>query len=99
MAKSYYADYVNHMLRFYVRNQDMTVFKSRVDELNWKHVHSVFTTLTDTEQTIVMCAYGNGSNLHENLKWICTASGIREEIGWGLITKLTQRLATERGLI
>ena len=42
--RPYWADYANHMLRFYCRNDDPTMiyrFRTRTDEKNWKACNSV----------------------------------------------------------
>lgn len=51
--KPYYADYVNHILRFYFRYNKNKGFKNDVDKTNYIAADKVVQRLTDGEKSVL----------------------------------------------
>ena len=104
MGKPFYADYVNHMLRFYartVRSGDVMrlIFKSEIDELNWLSVIKVLYKLPERDKNIIIEVFGRGDTLADNIYEVSKELGINQDTIWSLVSKVTKKIAKERGLI
>lgn len=104
MAKPFYADYVNHMLRFYARNvQSGDVmrlkFKSEVDKLNWRSVNRVLHNLPERDKDIIIEVFGRGDTLADNIYEVSKELVINQDIVWTLVSKVTNKIAKDRKLI
>lgn len=104
MAKPFYADYVNHMLRFYartVRSGDVMrlIFKSEIDELNWLSVIKVLYNLPERDKNIIIEVFGRGDTLADNIYEVSKELAINQDTIWSLVSKVTKKIAKERGLI
>jgi len=104
MAKPFYADYVNHMLRFYartVRSGDVMrlVFKSEIDELNWLSVIRVLYKLPERDKNIIIEVFSRGDTLADNIYEVSKELAINQDTIWSLVSKVTKKIAKERGLI
>jgi hypothetical protein len=104
MAKPFYADYVNHALRFYARNvQSGDVvrlkFKSEVDELNWRSVNRVLHNLPELDKYIIIEVFGRGDTLADNIYEVSKELAINQDLVWTLVSKVTNKIAKDRRLI
>lgn len=104
MAKPFYADYINHMLRFYARNvQSGDVvrlkFKSEVDKLNWRSVNRVLHNLPERDKDIIIEVFGRGDTLADNIYEVSKELVINQDIVWTLVSKVTNKIAKDRKLI
>lgn len=57
IKKPYYTEYVNHMLRFFVRNMERTEFKNDVDERNWLACYDVMASMPDDDYELVVAVF------------------------------------------
>lgn len=104
MAKPFYADYVNHMLRFYARNvQSGDVmrlkFKSEVDKLNWRSVNRVLHKLPERDKYIIIEVFGRGDTLADNIYELSKELAINQDVIWTLVSMVTNKIAKDRRLI
>lgn len=104
MAKRFYTDYVNHMLRFYARNvQSGNVvrlkFRSEVDKLNWRSVNRVLHSLPERDKDIIIEVFGRGDTLADNIYEVSKELAINQDIVWTLVSKVTNKIAKDRRLI
>ena len=104
MGKPFYANYVNHMLRFYartVRSGDVMrlIFKSEIDELNWLSVIKVLYKLPERDKDIIIEVFGRGDTLADNIYEVSKELGVNQDTIWSLVSKVTKKIAKERGLI
>ena len=104
MAKPFYADYINHMLRFYARNvQSGNVvglkFRSEVDKLNWRSVNRVLHNLPERDRDIIIEVFGRGDTLADNIYEVSKELAINQDVIWTLVSKVTNRIAKDRRLI
>ncbi len=104
MAKPFYADYVNHMLRFYARNvrsEDVMrlKFKSEVDKLNWLSVIRVLHKLPERDKDIIIEVFGRGDTLADNIHEVSKELAINQDVIWTLVSKVTYKIAKDRRLI
>jgi hypothetical protein len=104
MAKPFYADYINHMLRFYARNvQSGNVvrlkFKSEVDKLNWRSVNRVLHNLPERDRDIIIEVFARGDTLADNIYEVSKELVINQDIIWTLVSKVTNKIAKDRRLI
>lgn len=104
MAKPFYADYVNHMLRFYARNAQSgdvmrLKFTSEVDELNWRSVDRVLHNLPELDKYIIIEVFGRGDTLADNIYEVSKEVVINQDVIWTMLSKITYQIAKERGLV
>ena len=104
MAKPFYAEYVNHMLRFYARTvQSGDVarlkFTSEVDELNWRSVDRVLHNLPELDKYIIIEVFGRGDTLADNIYEVSKEVVINQDVIWTMLSKITYQIAKERGLV
>jgi len=104
MAKPFYADYVNHILRFYARtvrsgDVERLKFKSEIDKLNWRSVNRVLHNLPERDKDIIIEVFGRGDTLADNIYEVSKELVINQDAIWSLVSKVTKKIAKERGLI
>ena len=99
--KTYYADYVNHILRFYTRyaKRKKAGFHSKIDRLNYAAADRVFSKLTPIEQNILTEVYTRRDTLGDNVFEVAKTKGISQDVIWALITTVSNSIAKERDLI
>lgn len=101
MSKPFYADYVNRMLRFYARKiypENMTV-KDPVDINNCLCVAKVLDALPEKDRNVIIDIYERGDTLADNIYHVSKEMNINQDTLWTLVSKVTKRIAKERGLI
>lgn len=97
--KTFYADYVNHILRFYTRHEKQGKFKSEADKLNYVAAERVFARLDEKEQLILIDVYHRNDTMADNVYEVAKARGINQDEIWILIGLVSNRIARERKLI
>ena len=97
VIKPHYADYVNHMLRFYVRNPVINV-TAQPDVTNHAAVMAVFNRLGRKDRARLCLIYQEGYDITERVESYCRDTGTLPSEVWGLITRVTKQVARERGL-
>lgn len=100
MAKTYYADYVNHILRFYFRYDRNKGFKNDVDKTNYMSADRVIQKLSDTEIKVLTVVYQqDNTNIVDNV--MMASKCFREDPVkiWSLISTTTTKIAKERKLL
>lgn len=100
MPKPFYADYVNHILRFYFRWEECKGFRNEVDEKNYKAAQVVIEALTPMEKELLSNIYTSDSiniaDVVPRVSWIHNRDV--SEI-WSLISSTTIKIAKERRLL
>lgn len=99
--KAFYADYINHMFRFYIRHQDKHKLNTltSVDEANWNACEKVFRSLSESDQKMMTAVFGNFGMLGDCMRDYSTQSGISLNSLWERLSDVTQQTAKERGLV
>lgn len=100
MAKPYYAEYVNHILRFYFRYDRTRGFKNDVDKTNYMSADRVIQKLSDNDVKVLTTVFQQDNpNLVDNV--VLTAKKFREDPTkiWSLISSITTKIAKERKLL
>ena len=95
----YYREYVNHMLRFYCRFPKLCEFKNKRDEENWRTTKRVLDTLPEKDKNIIMEVYKRYDGLSDNVYEVSKKLRINQDVIWTLVSKVTEKIAKERGLI
>lgn len=85
--KSYYADYVNHMMRIYFRTHEP-------ENINWKCVHSVLEEESPETKELLKKLYSSGK-VEERIKEI----NIDPTYAYKKIAIISRKIARERGLL
>ncbi len=101
MSKPFYADYVNRMLRFYARKvypESMTV-KDPVDINNCLCVAKVLDALPEKDRNVIIDIYERGDTLADNIYHVSKEMNINQDSRTPCVSKVTKRIAKERGLI
>jgi DNA-directed RNA polymerase specialized sigma subunit len=89
------------MLRFYARycDKDLESFKKSTDMKNWFAVKTVLDKLPEKDKNIIMEVYRRGDTLPDNIYWVAKELKVEQDMIWTLVSKVTKRIAKERGLI
>lgn len=98
MAKTYYSEYVNHCLRFYVRNP-VVKFHSASDKHNWEACEDAFKGFTNDEKELLTSIYKNGDTIADSVYELSKERGISQDRIWKLINALERKVAKRRGLL
>lgn len=100
MAKCYYADYVNHIFRFYFRYNRNKGFKNEVDKLNYTAADKVVQKLTDEQRELLSAVFKQDSiNLGESIAITAAQYGEEPVRLWSLVSMTTTKVAKERRLV
>lgn len=99
--KAFYADYINHMFRFYIRHQDKQKLHTLtpVDEANWNACEKVFRSLSESDQKMMTAVFGNFGMLGDCMRDYSAQSGISLDSLWERLSVVTLDTAKERGLV
>lgn len=97
--KTFYADYANHILRFFTRHSKHDEFRSEADKLNYVAAEKVFAKLNEDEQLLLIDVYRRNDTMADNVYEVAKARGINQDEIWILISKVSNRVARERKLI
>lgn len=92
-----YTSYVRSILRFYCRYPD-PVFKTPVDETNWKACETALQSFKPEDQTLLKTVYARPDQLGDNVYLVAQEMGINQEIIWMLMKRLEKKIAVLRGL-
>lgn len=100
MAKPYYADYVNHILRFYFRYNRNKGFKNEVDKTNYIAADKVIQRMPDTDREVLSTVFRqDGINLAENINIAAAQHNEDPAKIWSLVSMTTTKVAKERRLL
>lgn len=98
MTKPHYADYVNHMIRYYVRTPEKR-FRNEADEQNLKVVEKVLDNLRVRDRNLLVEVFKRNDTLSDNIYEVSKLEGVDQDILWTLLSKVTREVARERVLI
>lgn len=96
--RKFYSDYVQHCMRFYVR-QPHPRFRKDVDEQNWLACANALRDFSDDDQELLMLIYQDGDSLLDNVNKLAVARNIKANLIWKLINDLERNVAERRGLV
>lgn len=100
MAKPYYADYVNHILRFYFRYNRNKGFKNDVDKMNYIAADRVVQRIADPDNTMLSEVFKQDNpNLADNVAVVAAQYGEDPAKIWSIISMTTTKVAKERRLL
>ena len=101
MSKPVYADYINHMLRFYCRtiNSHNIRFKDEIDKENFKAVKKVLHGLPEEDRSVIIDVYSKNDTLSDNIYTVSKERKINQDKIWIIVSKVTNLIAKERMLI
>lgn len=101
MAKPYYADYVNHILRFYFRYDAHKGFKNEVDKCNYIAADKVIKRQDEADIIILSKVFENceNINLYDNITSVANKLHLEAKSIWSLVSNITVKIAKERGLL
>lgn len=100
--KPYYADYVNHVLRFYVQaaGRKNTDFTEKADRLNYQAADKVLGNLTAQDREVLCEVFDRPSDpLLNRVLDVAYARKIPSGDIWTLISRVSRQIARERDLI
>ena len=101
-AKPFYADYVNRLMRWYCRAQEEgkeVHLESTLDRENWNAVAKVMERLDEENKSAIMGVYCKRDTMADNVYLTALELGWDQDWLWALISRVTRRVAEERGLV
>ena len=101
-AKPFYADYVNRLMRWYCRAKEEgkeVKLESALDRENWEAVAKVMEGLDEENKCAIMGVYCKRDTMADNVYLTALELGWEQDRLWALISKVTRRVAEERGLV
>lgn len=100
MAKPYYAEYINHILRFYFRYNCNKGFKNDVDKLNYTAADKVIRRLSDTDRQVLCSIFIiENMNVADNISIVARQRHEDPTKIWSLVSAITTKIAKERKLL
>lgn len=98
--RPYYAEYINHCLRFYCRNIERpSAFKSEADKKNWEACDFAMKVYTSEERDILRSVYSMNNTMADNVYHIAGTYNVCQDLVWNLINDAGRRIAKRRGLL
>lgn len=98
--RPFYAEYVNHCLRFYCRNTEKpTSFKTEVDKANWLSCDAVVKNYPAEERSILIAIYCENDTLADNVYQVSKRFRVSQDKVWNLINEVARKIAKHRGLL
>lgn len=101
-AKPFYADYVNRLMRWYCRAKEEgkeVNLETALDRENWNAVAKVMERLNEENKSAIMGVYRKRDTLADNVYLTALELGWDQDRLWTLISRVTRRVAEERGLV
>jgi len=98
MGRTFYSDYVKHMIRFYSRSMDLKVFKSSVDRDNWNACHTTLILKYNKHKDLLLDVYSGYDTLDEEVSKASIKYSIDKKNIWDLMKRFEKDLAIQRGL-
>ena len=98
MSKPVYADYTNHMLRFYCKTCRVDLINP-IDKLNWAVVDKVLRRLPEEDRNVIMDVYSKNDTLSDNIYTASKERKINQDKIWIIVSKVTNLIAKERMLV
>ena len=101
-AKPYYADYVNRLMRWYCRVQEAgkeVNLESALDRENWNAVAKVMERLDEEDKCAIMGVYCKRDTMADNVYSTAFELGWEQDRLWALVSRVTRKVAEERGLV
>ena len=101
-AKPFYADYVNRLMRWYCRAKEEgkeVNLKSALDRENWNAVAKVMERLSEENKRAIMGVYCKRDTMADNVYSTAFEMGWEQDRLWALISRVTRKVAKERGLV
>lgn len=99
MSRPVFTEYVRHIMRFYSRHLQMSQFRSKVDEKNWKACHAVISKLPLKTKDILVYVYGEHDTLPDNVYSASQKYHINQNCIWDTMKVFERAVAEQRGLI
>lgn len=96
--KLFYSDYVKHMMRFYSRSMDISVFKSSIDKFNWRICQSTLDKYP-SHRDMLLDIYSGYGTLEEEVNKASLKYKVEKKRIWDLMKKFERDLAINRGLL
>jgi len=73
--------------------------KNAVDKENWRCVVRVLDKLPERDKNVIIEVYRRGNTLPDNIYWVAKELKVEQDMIWTLVSKVTKKIARERGLI
>jgi len=101
-ARPFYADYVNRLMRWYCRAKEEgreVKLETWLDRKNWNAVAKVMEELNEEDRRAIMGVYCKRDTMADNVYLTALELGWEQDRLWTLISRVTRRVAKERGLV
>jgi len=101
-AKPFYADYVNRLMRWYCRaigEGKEVKLESSLDRENWNAVAKVMEKLNEENRCAIMKVYCKRDTIVDSVRLTALELGWEQDKLWALVSKVTRKVAEERGLV
>lgn len=96
MGKQYFNDYVDHMLRLWVSGKPA---RSTADEANVAAVENVMEEVSDYDRRIIENIFRADPTIRFGVEETAMEFSVDENVVWLILSKVSRRIAEERGLI
>ena len=102
-TKTYYTDYVNHMIRFYLSTPDGIDLRNReytsVSIANWSAVQMVFHKTDPLDIALVRAVFACGYYLPKAVDDYCQQNNMNPDEVWKVLNRVNAKIARVRGLM
>lgn len=99
MAKTFYDDYVNRMLRYYFGHDGLTGLEKKVDTVNYISVDKVMKKLSEKEKQLIREIYTDKEPIGVSIRAVASKHNISPSVLWDLRYSVTIKIAKKRGLV
>lgn len=100
MSRTYYTDYVRHILRFYSRYSATTPpFKSEVDKQNWWSCHRAIESYSHATKQMLLSVYSGHDTLPDEVYIASQKWKVDQNWIWDTMKEFERKVARKRGLL
>ena len=102
--KAYYADFVRHCLRYYVKTLDdghggQPLFRSDADRENWSACFHALKDYPQNDMDIISEIYRPGDTISDKIYNLSLTMQVPQDTIWNLINRTERKVAKKRGLL
>ena len=102
--RPYYAEFVRHCLRHYIKTLDEgkgghPIFKSEAERENWSACYQVLKDFSERDMETISYLYRPGDTIADKIYELSKIRGVSQNGIWSLSSNVERQIAKKRGLI
>ena len=97
--KTFYSEYAQHAMKFYINYPNLTEFRSEMDRENWEACRDALKVFDEHDKELILSIYGRKEIISVAVRQTGAQFGVSEFVLWKLVKDFEHGFAKRRGLI